>query len=108
MPLLDMNSGSQNPFASYNVGQDTMSAQQMAQNYQGGIDANQAKYDKTAAEGAAYPTFANSYGIGTQNPFGSAATTGSSSSDASKKDDPSTDANRGFNPWSMVGEANVR
>lgn len=111
---------------SYNVGADTTATTNQAQTMQTQINANQNAFNANAADSAAsaaYPSFANSYGIGSQNPFGTPTTdpaaaavapvnqqgTGGAASPAtSSSDGDPTNVNRGFNPWSMVGEANVR
>lgn len=104
---LDMQS-SANPFANMNVGQDAANAVNMTQQYQGNIASMQSQFDKVAADAKAYPTFANSYGIGSQSPFGTAAPAPSSTNKDGQTNPVMTDANHGFNPWSLVGEANTR
>jgi hypothetical protein len=102
---LDMSSGMSNPFASYNPAQTAANAMQGSQYFGGTIAQSQGKLDAMAAENAAYPTFANPYGVGSQTPFGSPAQT---STDKSATTANPAAANRGFNPWSMIGESNAR
>jgi hypothetical protein len=103
MDYLNMQSY-ENPFAGYNPGADQANAVAGSQYYNGQIANAQSKLDGMAAESAAYPTFSNPYGIGSQQPFGSA----SSSTDKSASTANPAAANRGFNPWSLVGESNAR
>lgn len=73
--------------------------QRQAQNFSMAASQGQGQIDALSQ----YPTFANPFGIGSQQPFGQPVAPDKSATTAN----PSA-ANRGFNPWSLVGEANAR
>ena len=62
-----------------------------------------------AAPQEPYPTFTNDYGMGSQNAFstGSALVQNAYAGNVTSNEAQDT-GSRGFNPWSLVGESNVR
>lgn len=94
----------QNPFSGIDVDASTAQAQQGSQAYGSSIAQDQTSLAGMQNQSNSYPTFANAYGVGSQQPFGTPA----SSTDKSALTANPSAANRGFNPWSLVGEANAR
>lgn len=54
-----------------------------------------------------YPTFPNQFGIGSQQPFSLGASPPTTQPAPTSPSTPDA-GNRGFNPWSLTGEANSR
>lgn len=74
------------------------------------IDSQINAYGGTPADGGgnpAYPTMANSYGLGTSAPIPGSASNPAFGSQPITVSVPDT-SSRGFNPWSLTGEANAR
>lgn len=68
-----------------------------------------------ASQSSAYPSYPNSYGLGSQNPMSGyqpAAPTQAAPMLGSTAPAPTTStvdpSSRGFNPWSLQGESNAR
>jgi hypothetical protein len=90
---------------------DATMAQEGIQQGQGKIESMQGQLESYQQQSGAYPSFPNSGGFGSQNPFaGTPEEQGKPSMNVpSQNSSPLPDSgSRGFNPWSLEGEANVR
>lgn len=74
----------------------------------GVMDSQIGAYGGTPSSTSTYPTMTNSYGLGTSSaPVVGSASNPSFNGQPITVDVPDT-SSRGFNPWSLTGEANAR
>ena len=90
-----------NPYAAQATA-DTNAANQAQQYSQSNIQAMQGQFDKAAGN---YPSFPNTFGLGNSQGLGGAQATGPQGPVTQPGNDSGS---RGFNPWSLVGEATAR
>lgn len=119
---MDMNTLSSaygsNPYTAQATSDGNAANAQMQQvsSQMGGLQSQYSGMGGTSAPGA-YPTYQNSFGLGSGAPMGQAAppaaATPGAASNPSYMAEPLTTAqpdasSRGFNPWSLAGESNSR
>lgn len=101
LPLVDVPSQAGNPWSSPLGQQEAMLSravgfQAMIPNYQASLDQQMSAMNGYALS-TQYPSYPNEFGLGSQTPFGAPST-------PTQPANPSA-SSRGFNPWSLMGEA---